>query len=1214
MPWFTPSNHRGLGRSNWLRSFSLQSWAEALAAVALLAAAAVCWRFSGTWPTPYQVSVAAGLILAAAVAFRRGWLKLFGPVLFYDLVRTGRRRRHVVHRTLYALLLLYLLLFLFLTILEKAQLPGGSWTEVLAGRPINLRTLTDLAGAFWRELFVPQRLSARLLADFAALFFYIFACVQLLLVVLLTPAYTAGAVAAEKECGALQALLGTDLRNREIVLSLLVSRLANLILLLATALPILSLLEFLGGVEPNVMLASFVVTGLTLLSMGSLGIMQSVRSPRPLTAIMATYLWVLLYLGMCALGEFLCLPALDLAQFPSTDNWTSPVTLQDGVDWLNAGNPFWVAFELAKGYVTGLSLDALLPDLLRGYAWFHGLAAAGCVSWAVLRLRVCTLAAAESATRGKGDARQPGRVRNYVRRLWAWPLLWKEIVVGIGTARPARAWLGIGIVVAICFMPPIHILFWLGRFPANDAGWAGLGRMTNVWVRGASGLLGTLMLLQVALRAAGSVSGERARQTLDGLLITPLEPRTILFAKWLASILCPRAMAMMLGIVWVVALITRGVEPLAVPCFVVGWFVLAAFMASMGLYFSVMHRTTQRATLWTLVAVAFVIAVAVLAANDFSNRDDDLLAAVPPLMLGLLPFFAGDFVPDATLGRHLATIIAEAVAWWAVLAAALGLVAAKRFQVAIGRNRRRRRMAQTSAELQTVAVGAALAPAPAVQLNPNAAPAPVPTAKAAPKKIEEDVIHRPTWSQWLARVRAAVLLLLPLGVMMGLYEYHAIVSQERLRRAIAEADRLDPGWRLEQLEAARQVVPDERNSGSVILAAHDLMPRDQWPSDEFHKSLPDPLFPPDRLSAIQLNALGGELQRVAAALAQARKLADLPRGRFPLKWSTNGLWLMLEGTQDCRTSASLLQWDAEWRAHLNDPDGALKSCGAALNAGRAIGDEPTLISMLVRMAIRAITVAQTERTLALGEPSISALKALQEALEAEEAEPLLLIGMRGERACTNHMIESIGNGKADLTGGPDSFGLGGFRSPQGELLMVLAGGSLTSQWAEFLSKENAMVEIAKLPEHLQDARMTALTTTLTNAPPLVRMLTPAMQKVAFSQRRTGGELRCAIVMLAAERYRRDHQRWPDTLDELVPGYLRRVPADPFDGKPLRYRRLSAGVVIYSVGNDGVDNGGIIERRNHFKTGTDVGMRLWDVRRRGRPAPDPDFVGPPPAMD
>jgi len=48
---------------------------------------------------------------------------------------------------------------------------------------------------------------------------------------------------------------------------------------------------------------------------------------------------------------------------------------------------------------------------------------------------------------------------------------------------------------------------------------------------------------------------------------------------------------------------------------------------------------------------------------------------------------------------------------------------------------------------------------------------------------------------------------------------------------------------------------------------------------------------------------------------------------------------------------------------------------------------------------------------------------------------------------------------------------------------------------------------------------------------------------------------------------------PERLAELVPDYLEAVFKDPFDGADLRYRKLDGGFVVYSVGKDGVDDGG-----------------------------------------
>ena len=49
--------------------------------------------------------------------------------------------------------------------------------------------------------------------------------------------------------------------------------------------------------------------------------------------------------------------------------------------------------------------------------------------------------------------------------------------------------------------------------------------------------------------------------------------------------------------------------------------------------------------------------------------------------------------------------------------------------------------------------------------------------------------------------------------------------------------------------------------------------------------------------------------------------------------------------------------------------------------------------------------------------------------------------------------------------------------------------------------------------------------------------------------------------------------------------ISKVPDDPFATGPLHYHRLADGVVVYSVGPDGKDNGGVIDRENPTKAGT-----------------------------
>ncbi len=183
--------------------------------------------------------------------------------------------------------------------------------------------------------------------------------------------------------------------------------------------------------------------------------------------------------------------------------------------------------------------------------------------------------------------------------------------------------------------------------------------------------------------------------------------------------------------------------------------------------------------------------------------------------------------------------------------------------------------------------------------------------------------------------------------------------------------------------------------------------------------------------------------------------------------------------------------------------------------------------------------------------------------------------------------------------------LGGTSGPSlREALLLRTGGSIKSQRAAMLRYWNRAVEAARLPPEVGYAQFRQLDATAKDQPVLVRVLVPALGKFSDAGQRSRAQLRCAVVAVAAERYRRAKGRWPETLDVLKEaGYLGALPADPYDGRPLRWRRLDDGAVVYAVGPDGEDNGGKLDRQNPVAPGTDVGFRLWDVgRRRQEPTP------------
>ena len=255
------------------------------------------------------------------------------------------------------------------------------------------------------------------MALFAASFFYLFMVVQFVTIALLTPAYTAGAIAEEKERKTLEFLLATDLRNREIVLGKLAARVFNLTLLILVGLPILCFLQLLGGVEPSLMIAGFAVTIMTMVSLAGLSIFNSVLTRKPRDAITLTYLGGFAYLLLSlACWMFFTQSPLGSAMaawgLHAPFGWNFQVTVGDLAEWFGAGNIVLVLMGLDQTLGTGRMLDDSLPPVLRGYLLFHGILATATIAWAVLRLRTVAR---------KGD-------------------LWKSIQAAAGSAslRPAK--------------------------------------------------------------------------------------------------------------------------------------------------------------------------------------------------------------------------------------------------------------------------------------------------------------------------------------------------------------------------------------------------------------------------------------------------------------------------------------------------------------------------------------------------------------------------------------------------------------------------------------------------------------------------------------------------------------------------------------------------------------------------------------------------------
>jgi len=451
---------------------------------------------------------------------------------------------------------------------------------------------------------------------------------------------------------------------------------------------------------------------------------------------------------------------------------------------------------------------------------------------------------------------------------------------------------------------------------------------------------------------------------------------------------------------------------------------------------------------------------------------------------------------------------------------------------------------------------------------------------------------RPRSRLW---VKVAISAIVLLGTPLAGWWYLSWSEEREFQALLAETDRLDPGWRFEEILAARPPLPDERNSAKQAQKAWSALVGPENSGSELEMQFIR--LPPNvSLPASLTDALRKLLAQEATARAAASLIKDMPEGRFFVPADTKSENYPSDWYIKLLGLGRLMKLDAVLAAEERNPVQVAASLRASISLGRLVGDEPNLMGQLVAVACEVQSVTALERALAQLELPAAELTMLQELLEREIDEPRMVRAMRGERAFTLNYLQGVANGWIKR---PE------IRTSRGKYAWL----EKWMPWAMpidrigLLRAMNELVEAAKLPVEQQVDEAKRLQTTFKNHDAFVQSTVGSLGNVLSDCIVDRVRLRCAIPALAAERYRQQHGHWPASLDTLMQaGLLKVVPLDPYDGKALRLRHLDDGVVIYSVGMDRVDNGGGIACHDpKTPASDDIGFRLWDKGARVQPS-------------
>jgi hypothetical protein len=91
---------------------------------------------------------------------------------------------------------------------------------------------------------------------------------------------------------------------------------------------------------------------------------------------------------------------------------------------------------------------------------------------------------------------------------------------------------------------------------------------------------------------------------------------------------------------------------------------------------------------------------------------------------------------------------------------------------------------------------------------------------------------------------------------------------------------------------------------------------------------------------------------------------------------------------------------------------------------------------------------------------------------------------------------------------------------------------------------------------------------------MVKMTLPAYEKAFLKSLKSKFAMNSVVTACALERYYIANQTYPETLDILVPEFLKEIPRDIMDQSVMKYERTDDGFFkLWSIGDDGEDNGG-----------------------------------------
>jgi len=295
-----------------------------------------------------------------------------------------------------------------------------------------------------------------------------------------------------------------------------------------------------------------------------------------------------------------------------------------------------------------------------------------------------------------------------------------------------------------------------------------------------------------------------------------------------------------------------------------------------------------------------------------------------------------------------------------------------------------------------------------------------------------------------------------------------------------------------------------------------------------------------------------------------REAANKPCFRYARRWKNVSFGLDYINLKKLSPLFRLFLLNAYLRAEKGDQSQAVRDCLVGLCSTFFFGGEPHPFNRFYSAMLMTESLEVLRSVLMKGKMDEKVYQSVLEELNKQRPQEVLKISLQLEQAMIleEYMSYFRGDVKENM---------------MDRIQTWLFKPMLKSEALFVLNLGNDLVKAANEPYYGQKkllAQYLEKTKRIPKAYRLAGIFHPSAGGWLWQKYvRLEAMLNIVRTALACRIYRLRQGRLPETLDQLAPEILSKIPADPFTGLPLAYRRTPKGFVLYSLGPNQKDDGG-----------------------------------------